>query len=228
MTLDEKIGQLFMVAAYSNQGEAHENTIEAQIRKYHLGGIIFFQGDPARQVLLTNRFQRAAKYPLLIGLDAEHGAGWRLEGGMEFPKMGVVGAVGNDSLVLALGQAIARHCREIGVHVNFAPVVDVNSNPANPVIGIRSFGEDPETVAQKAILFMKGLCTLTGAQAQNFFMTYTVTMILIRLFGSHMFDTLPRYRVVPLCALGLAVSMAGTSANLASMSSLSVFVFMSL
>ena len=156
MTLDEKIGQLFMVAAYSNQGEAHENTIEAQIRKYHLGGIIFFQGDPARQVLLTNRFQRAAKYPLLIGLDAEHGAGWRLEGGMEFPKMGVVGAVGNDSLVLALGQAIARHCREIGVHVNFAPVVDVNSNPANPVIGIRSFGEDPETVAQKAILFMKG------------------------------------------------------------------------
>ena len=156
MTLDEKIGQLFMIAAYSNQSETHEADIEQQIKKYHIGGIIFFQGDPTRQVKLTNRYQKAAKYPLLIGLDAEHGAGWRLKSAMEFPKMGIIGAIRNDSLIFALGETIARHCHELGAHVNFAPVVDINSNPANPVIGIRSFGEDPEEVSQKAILFMKG------------------------------------------------------------------------
>lgn len=156
MTLDERIGQLFMIAAYSNQNEAYEAEIEKQIRKYHIGGIIFFQGDPANQIKLTNRYQKAAKYPLLIGLDAEHGAGWRLKDAMEFPKMGIIGAIRNDSLIFALGETIARHCHELGVHVNFAPVVDINSNPANPVIGIRSFGEDPEEVSQKAILFMKG------------------------------------------------------------------------
>lgn len=156
ISTEEKIGQLFMVAAYSNQTKEQEDALEAQIRRYGLGGIIFFQGEPAHQVELTRRYQKAAPYPLLIGMDAEHGIGWRLKGGMEFPKMGTIGAITNDSLVLALGQTIARHCREIGVHVNFAPVVDLNSNPANPVIGIRSFGEDPERVSQKAILFMKG------------------------------------------------------------------------
>lgn len=156
MTLDEKIGQLFMIAAYSNQSESYENDLEKQITKYNIGGLIFFQGDPARQVKLTNRYQKASKYPLLIGLDAEHGAGWRLKTAMEFPKMGIIGAITNDSLVYALGATIARHCKELGVHVNFAPVVDINSNPLNPVIGIRSFGEDPEEVSQKAILYMKG------------------------------------------------------------------------
>lgn len=155
MTLDEKIGQLFMIAAYSNQSESYENDLEKQITKYNIGGLIFFQGDPARQVKLTNRYQKTSKYPLLIGLDAEHGAGWRLKTAMEFPKMGIIGAITNDSLVYALGATIARHCKELGVHVNFAPVVDINSNPLNPVIGIRSFGEDPEEVSQKAILYMK-------------------------------------------------------------------------
>ncbi len=156
MTLEEKIGQLFMVAAYSNQSAAYEEELEKQVRKYHLGGLIFFQGEPMRQVKLTNRYQRAAKYPLLIGLDAEHGAGWRLKTAMEFPKMGIIGAIREDSLVFALGAAIARHCRELGVHVNFAPVVDINNNPHNPVIGIRSFGEKPEEVVRKARSFIQG------------------------------------------------------------------------
>lgn len=156
MTTDEKIGQLFMIAAYSNQTEKYEANLEKLISQYHIGGIIFFQGTPARQVQLTNRFQKSSKYPLLIGTDAEHGIGWRLTSAMEFPKMGTIGAVRNDSLVFVLGAAIARHCREIGVHVNFAPVADINSNPSNPVIGIRSFGERPEEVAQKAILYLKG------------------------------------------------------------------------
>lgn len=156
MNLDEKIGQLFMIAAYSNQGENYENELEKQIRKYHVGGLIFFQGDAARQLQLTLRYQKASKYPLMIGMDAEHGVGWRLKNAMEFPVMLINGAVQNDSLIFALGATIARHCQTMGVHVNFAPVVDVNSNPANPIIGMRSFGESPEEVAPKAILYLKG------------------------------------------------------------------------
>lgn len=79
MSLDEKIGQLFMIAAYSNKNENYENELEKQIRQYHVGGLIFFQGKPTQQVKLTNRYQKAAKYPLMIGMDAEHGVGWRLE-----------------------------------------------------------------------------------------------------------------------------------------------------
>ncbi len=156
MSLEEKIGQLFMIAAYSNQTENYENNLEQQLLKYQVGGIIFFQGDPVRQANLIRRYQQKAKYPLMIGLDAEHGIGWRLKSAMEFPKMLIAGAVQNDSLIYALGAAIARHCRETGVHVNFAPVADINSNPQNPVIGMRSFGEDPEQVAQKTILYAKG------------------------------------------------------------------------
>ena len=156
MSLEEKIGQLFMIAAYSNQTENYENNLEQQLLKYQVGGIIFFQGDPVRQANLIRRYQQKAKYPLMIGLDAEHGIGWRLKSAMEYPKMLIAGAVQNDSLIYALGAAIARHCRETGVHVNFAPVADINSNPQNPVIGMRSFGEDPEQVAQKTILYAKG------------------------------------------------------------------------
>lgn len=156
MSNDEKIGQLLMIAAYSNQGEKYENTLEEQIKKYHVGGLIFFQGTPDHQVQLTQRYQKNSKYPLFIGLDAEHGVGWRLKTAMEFPKMGIIGAIQNDSLIYALGATIARHCRELGVHINFAPVIDINNNPKNPVIGIRAFSEDREEVAHKAILYMKG------------------------------------------------------------------------
>lgn len=156
MTTEEKIGQLLMIAAYSNRNAAYENELEATIRKYHIGGIIFFQGDPTRQANLTNRYQKASKYPLMIGMDAEHGLGWRLQTGMEFPKMLIDGAVSNDSLIFQLGATIARQCKELGVHVNFAPVVDVNNNPLNPVIGMRSFGENQKEVTRKAIQYMKG------------------------------------------------------------------------
>lgn len=156
MTLDEKIGQLFMIAAYSNRNEGYENNLEGIIRKYHVGGLIFFQGEPVRQVNLTNRYQKASKYPLMIGMDAEHGVGWRLRTGMEFSKMLINGAVTNDSLIFQLGAAIARQCKELGVHVNFAPVTDINSNPLNPIIGMRSFGEKPDDVTRKAIQYMNG------------------------------------------------------------------------
>lgn len=156
MTLEEKIGQLLVIAAYSNQNERYEEELEKQIRQYHIGGLIFFQGDPVRQVQLTNRYQQAAKYPLIIGMDAEHGVGWRLTSAMEFPKMLVEGALRDDSLVYELGAAIARHCNELGVHINFAPVADINSNPVNPIIGMRSFGEQREEITEKAICYMQG------------------------------------------------------------------------
>lgn len=159
MSIDEKIGQLFMIEVYGNQTENYETEIERQILKYHIGGVIFIQGEASGLLRMTDRLQKASAYPLLVGIDAEHGVGWRLKDAMEFPKMGTVGAVDNDSLVFRLGATIARHCRELGINVNFAPVADINSNPLNPVIGIRSFGEDPEEVAQKSILYMAGSLT---------------------------------------------------------------------
>ena len=156
MTLEEKIGQLFMIAAYSNRSSKYEDELEASIKEYNVGGLIFFQGDPVRQANLTNRYQKISKYPLMIGMDAEHGLGWRLQTAMEFPKMLTNGAIENDSLIYRLGATIAKHCNELGVHVNFAPVADVNSNPRNPIIGVRSFGEDPQNVSRKAGMYMKG------------------------------------------------------------------------
>lgn len=156
MTLDEKIGQLFMIAAYSNRDKEYEDRLERTIRQTHIGGLIFFQGDPTREVQLTNRYQKAAKYPLMIGLDAEHGVGWRLKTAMEFPLMGIVGAISDDSMAFRLGAAIARHCNEIGVHINFAPVADINSNARNPIIGTRSFGEDRENVRRKTEMYVRG------------------------------------------------------------------------
>lgn len=156
MTLDEKIGQLFMIAVYSNKDKEYEDKIGEIIRKYHIGGLIFFQGNPVKQVEMTNTFQKLSKYPLLIGIDAEHGLGWRLQTAMEFPKMLINGAITNDSLIFRLGQAIARQCNETGIHINFAPVADVNNNPANPVIGMRSFGENPENVYRKTAMYIAG------------------------------------------------------------------------
>lgn len=156
MSLNEKIGQLFMIAAYSNKDEKYETELENLIREYDIGGIIFFQGDPVQQVVLTNRYQKTAKYPLFIGMDAEHGIGWRLKTALEFPRMLIDGAVTDDSLIYELGARIARHCKEIGVHINFAPVADVNNNPRNPVIGMRSFGEDPENVYRKTAMYIRG------------------------------------------------------------------------
>lgn len=156
MSLNEKIGQLFMIAAYSNKDKDYEDKLEQLIKEYHIGGLIFFQGDPLHQAQLTNRYQKSSKYPLLIGIDAEHGLGWRLQTCMEFPKMLLEGAIQNDSLIFRLGAAIARHCRELGIHINFAPVADINNNPLNPVIGTRSFGEDRENVWKKTDMYIQG------------------------------------------------------------------------
>ncbi|MEZ0608400.1 glycoside hydrolase family 3 N-terminal domain-containing protein [Fibrella sp. WM1] len=157
MTIDQKIGQFFMVAAYSNHSDNHRIYIEHLVRNYHIGGVIFFQGGPYRQAVLTNRFQAASKIPLFIGIDGEWGLGMRLDSTMEFPKQMTLGAIRDNELIQRMGAEIGRQCHRLGIHINFAPVSDINSNPQNPVIGIRSFGEGKENVASKASAYMKGL-----------------------------------------------------------------------
>ncbi len=157
MTLREKIGQLFMVAAYSNGDDDHVEEISNLVSEYNVGGLIFFQGGPKRQAKLTNHYQSIAKTPLMIGMDAEWGLGMRLDSTLTYPRQMSLGGIQNDELIYYMGAEIGRQLRRLGVHVNFAPVLDVNNNPDNPVIGSRSFGEDKWSVARKGFFYMKGL-----------------------------------------------------------------------
>ena len=157
LSFEERLGQLFMVAAYSNKDQKHVDEISALIRNENLGGVIFFQGGPNRQARLTNYYQAQAKTPLFIAMDAEWGVGMRLDSVMNFPKAMTLGAVQDDRLIYEMGAEIARQFKELGMHINFAPVVDVNSNPNNPVIGYRAFGENKNLVTRQALAYMKGL-----------------------------------------------------------------------
>ncbi|MVN78624.1 serine hydrolase [Hymenobacter sp. HMF4947] len=157
LTPDQRLGQFFMVAAYSNREKAHADRIERLVRNQGIGGVMFLQGGPKRQVLMTNRLQAAAKVPLLIATDAEWGLDMRLDSTMHFAKQMTLGAMDDDKIVYQMGRDLARKLRALGVHINFAPVVDVNSNPGNPVIGNRSFGEDQNRVAALGVQYVKGL-----------------------------------------------------------------------
>lgn len=159
MTLDERIGQLMSMRAHSNKGADHIASIEAMIRDYHIGGLTFFQGSPEKQAELTNRYQKLTKHvPLMIAVDAEWGLGMRFkEKSINFPYQLMLGAIQDNSLVYEMGGEIARQCKRLGMHVNFAPVADVNNNPDNPVINFRSFGEDRYNVAVKSYMYMKGM-----------------------------------------------------------------------
>lgn len=158
MTVDERIGQLLMIRAHSNLGSDHVNQVKNLIDKYHVGALCFFQGTPEKQVELTNEYQARTKIPLLIAMDAEWGLGMRLkESAMSFPRQLALGAIEDDFLIYRMGREIGRQLRRIGVHLNFAPVVDVNNNSNNPVINTRSFGEHPYPVAEKGIMYMLGM-----------------------------------------------------------------------
>ena len=157
MNMDEKIGQLFMIAAYSNKDQKHIDEVSYIIKKYKVGGLIFFQGGPVRQAVLTNYYQSRSKTPLLIAIDGEWGLGMRLDSTISYPRQMMLGAIQDDSLIYQMGYDIGEQMKRMGIHVNFAPVVDVNNNPLNPVINVRSFGEDPENVSQKGIMYMKGM-----------------------------------------------------------------------
>lgn len=158
MTTNEKIGQLFMIRAHSNLGQKHIKEVKRQIREYHVGGLCFFQGTAEKQADLTNIYQELSQVPLLIAIDAEWGLGMRFkEAAQSFPRQLTLGAIQDNALIYEMGLEIGSQLRAIGVHVNFAPVADVNNNPLNPVIHDRSFGENRYNVAAKAFQYMRGL-----------------------------------------------------------------------
>lgn len=159
LTLDQKIGQLFMVAAWSDPNhKSYDHTGMIQlIKNYNIGGIIFFQGSPARQAILTNYYQEISKVPLLISMDAEWGLGMRLDSTISFPRQMTLGAADNDEISYEFGVEMSRQLKRLGVHISFSPVVDINNNPKNPVISNRAFGEDRELVTRRGLMYMKGL-----------------------------------------------------------------------
>ena len=169
LTLNQKIGQLFMVQVYSNKDRKHTSTIKKMIKKYEVGGLIFMQGTPKKQVEMTNFFQSKSKIPLIIGFDGEWGLDMRLKNSYRYPWNMTLGAVQNNKLIEQFGEQLGKHCKRIGININFAPVVDINTNPKNPVIGNRSFGENKYNVTEKAIAFSKGMQSMgVLANAKHF------------------------------------------------------------
>lgn len=157
MTLEEKIGQFFMVPAYSNQGEVHLAEVEQMVLTDKVGGIIFFQGEKSNLKSSIQRFQSGSKIPLFIGMDAEWGTSMRLFDGERFPYAYTIGAADSVELSQEIAAMMAKECQDLGIHMNFSPVADVNSNPNNPVIGFRSFGENPKKVADHVKAFVHGM-----------------------------------------------------------------------
>jgi len=157
LTPYERISQLFMISVYSNGDAKYNENISKQICDYKVGGITFFKGGPVRQAILTNQFQMYADVPLLIAIDGEWGLAMRLDSTPVFPRQITLGAITNDSLIFEMGCEIARECKRIGIQLNFAPVVDINSNPKNPVINSRSFGENKFNVSKKSFAYMRGM-----------------------------------------------------------------------
>jgi beta-N-acetylhexosaminidase len=159
MSLEEKIGQLISVgvnATFLNQDSEAYRTLKHHIEDHKVGGIILFRGPVYESVILVNRMQELARYPLLISADLEAGAGMRFDDTVNFPWNMAVGATGNPEYARRQGEITAREARALGVHQIFAPVVDVNNNAANPVINVRSYGEDPAEVARFSAAFTEG------------------------------------------------------------------------
>jgi beta-glucosidase-like glycosyl hydrolase/CubicO group peptidase (beta-lactamase class C family) len=145
------------IISHSNLGPDHVAQVTELIQKYNVGALCFFQGGPVRQANLTNYYQSIAKTPLMVTIDGEWGLGMRLDSVIKFPYQLTLGALNNEQLIYEMGKDIGEQCRRIGVHVNYAPVVDINNNPNNPVIGYRSFGEDKYKVARFGVAYMKGM-----------------------------------------------------------------------
>ena len=157
LSTDQKIGQLFTIWVATKQGADKMKEVSSIIKKNHLGGLIFSLGNIKDQAKYTNEFQSISKVPLLIGMDAEWGIGMRLDDAFSFPYNMTLGAVNDESLIYNVGKRIGVHAKRIGVHINFAPVTDINTNPNNPIIGSRSFGEDKLSVTNKSLSYLKGM-----------------------------------------------------------------------
>ena len=157
MTLDEKIGQCFMITFDPVNTTANTNKVKRLVNNIKIGGLLFSKGSFVDQAQFTNMAQEHSKVPLFISLDGEWGLSMRLEGTTRFPKNIMLGAIKDEALLYEYGREVARQCKEMGIHINFAPDIDVNSNPKNPVIGTRAFGDSPKRVAELGIAYARGL-----------------------------------------------------------------------
>lgn len=153
----DRIAQLFMIRAHTNLGKKYIDSVGEVIKKQKVGGVVFFQGGPERQALTTNAYQHYAKVPLLVALDGEWGVGMRLDSTLSYPYQMTLGAIQDNNLIYEMGQEVAKDFKRLGMHINFAPVMDVNNNPKNPVINFRSFGDNKYNVAEKGAAYMKGM-----------------------------------------------------------------------
>ena len=158
LSVEQKIGQLFMIAG-NGKGltESYYKEIDNLLLNYQLGGVIFFQSGPHNLKKLAHRYNTMSSMPLLVGMDAEWGVSMRLDSAQAFPWMMTLGAIQDNALIYQFGSQVARECKELGVHMNFAPVVDINNNPSNPIIDRRSFGSVRELVSDKGLAYMQGM-----------------------------------------------------------------------
>lgn len=157
LSQDEKLGQLFIIALYTNKGEAHINSVRNTIANDKIGGLILMQDDAAKEINLVNEFQKKSKIPLMIGMDAEWGLFQRIAAAHKFPWAMTLGAIQDKSLIAEMSAKIAEDAKRMGINWDFAPVVDVNTNPNNPIIGNRSFGSEVPNVINSALAYSNGL-----------------------------------------------------------------------
>ena len=157
LSTKQKIAQLFFVRAHTNLSKAYQDSVGKVIKREKLGGVVFFQGGPVRQAVLTNKYQSKAKVPLIISIDGEWGLGMRLDSTISYPYQMALGAVQNKELLYKMGLEVAKDFKRLGIHMNLAPDVDVNNNAKNPVINFRSFGENKYNVAEKSAAYLRGM-----------------------------------------------------------------------
>lgn len=159
MSLRQRVAQMMVLRVPLNMNAKQQKSFEKLIRDNEVGGVCFFVGTASQTLPQIKSYQSVSKFPLLVCIDGEWGLGMRLKDCYSFPHQMLMGALASedDTLIYQVGKEIGIQCKKMGIHINFAPVVDLNSNPKNPVIGIRSFGEIKERVARKGIMYMRGM-----------------------------------------------------------------------
>ena len=157
LSMDERIGQLYIVALYTNKDQNHISGVRKLVEQERIGGIILMQDDAEQEIALVNEFQKKSRVPMLFGMDAEWGLYQRIKTAHKFPWAMTLGAIQDNNLVYEMASKIAEDVKKMGIYWNFAPVVDVNTNPKNPIIGNRSFGSDVQNVIAKSLAYAQGL-----------------------------------------------------------------------
>lgn len=157
LSMDERIGQLYIVALYTNKDQNHISGVRKLVEQEKIGGIILMQDDAEQEIALVNEFQKKSRVPMLFGMDAEWGLYQRIKTAHKFPWAMTLGAIQDNNLVYEMASKIAEDAKKMGIYWNFAPVVDVNTNPKNPIIGNRSFGSDVQNVIAKSLAYAQGL-----------------------------------------------------------------------